>query len=83
MARKSFGLRCKILPDSDLSDFNAPWELFLYIFIHTKRATSKYAQRLKKGRATRKGMDEGKGGQTLSQQEREGENRKQSLTGEK
>ena len=50
----------------------------VYRFIHTKRATAKYAQRLKKGRATRKGMDGGKGGQTLSLQEREGENRKQS-----
>ena len=49
----------------------------MYRFIHTKRAT-KYAQRSKKGRATRQGMDEGKGGQTLSLQEREGENRKQS-----
>ena len=50
----------------------------IYRFIHTKRATAKYAQRSKKGRATRKGMDEGKGGQTRSLQEREGENRKQS-----
>ena len=49
---------------------------YIYIFIHTKRATAKYAQRSKQGRATRKGMDEGKGGQTLSLQEREGENRK-------
>ena len=35
----------------------------IYRFIHTKRATAKYAQRSKKGRATRKGMDEGKSGQ--------------------
>ena len=46
-----------------------------YRFIHTKRATAKYAQRSKKGRATRKGMDGGKGGQTLRLQGREGENR--------
>ena len=52
--------------------------IVIYRFIHTKRATAKYAQRSKKGRATRKGMDEGKGGQTRSLQEREGENRKQS-----
>ena len=56
----------------------------IYRFIHTKRGTAKYAQRSKKGRATRKGMDGGKGGQTLSLQEREGENRKQSANlGEK
>ena len=53
-------------------------QVYIYRFNHTKRATAKYAQRSKKGRATRKGMDEGKGGQTLSLQEREGENRKQS-----
>ena len=50
----------------------------IYRFIHTKRATAKYAQGSKKGRATRKGMDEGKGEQTRSLQEKEGENRKQS-----
>ena len=50
----------------------------MYRFIHTKRAMAKYAQRSIKGKATRKGMDEGQGGQTLSLQEREGENRKQS-----
>ena len=49
-----------------------------YIDLFTKRATAKYAQRSKKGRATRKGMDEGRDGQTRSLQERQGENRKQS-----
>ena len=34
------------------------WHAFeIYRFIHTKRATAKYAQRSKKGRATRKGME--------------------------
>ena len=54
-------------------------EICIYIDLFTqKRATAKYAQRSKKGRATRKGMDGGKGGQTLRLQGREGENRKQS-----
>ena len=53
----------------------------IYRFIHTKRATARYAQtasEIEKGRATRKGMDGEMGVQTQSLQERAGENRRKS-----
>ena len=46
------------------------------IYSH-KKNDGQIRSEIEKGRATRKGMDGGKGGQTQSLQEREGENRRQ------